>query len=51
MASRFFTVLDDVAALLDDVAAMSKIATKKTAGILDDDLVVNAKKAYLGRGT
>jgi len=45
MASGFFTVLDDVAALLDDVAAMSKIATKKTAGILGDDLAVNAEKA------
>ncbi len=45
MASGFFAVLDDVAALLDDVAAMSKIATKKTAGILGDDLAVNAEKA------
>lgn len=45
MASGFFTILDDVAALLDDVAAMSKIATKKTAGILGDDLAVNAEKA------
>jgi predicted DNA repair protein MutK len=45
MASGFFAVLDDVAALLDDVAAMSKIATQKTAGILGDDLAVNAEKA------
>ncbi|MFS4469704.1 DUF808 domain-containing protein [Maribacter sp. 2210JD10-5] len=45
MASGFFAVLDDVAALLDDVASMSKIATKKTAGILGDDLAVNAEKA------
>lgn len=45
MASGFFAVLDDVATLLDDVAAMSKIATKKTAGILGDDLAVNAEKA------
>jgi len=45
MASGFFMLLDDVAALLDDVAAMSKIATKKTAGILADDLAVNAEKA------
>ena len=45
MASGFFAVLDDVATLLDDVAGMSKIATKKTAGILGDDLAVNAEKA------
>ena len=45
MASGFFAVLDDIAALMDDVAAMSKVATKKTAGILADDLAVNADKA------
>jgi hypothetical protein len=45
MASGFFALLDDVAVLMDDVAAMSKIATKNTAGILADDLAVNAEKA------
>ncbi|MFT4678401.1 MAG: putative DNA repair protein MutK [Litorivivens sp.] len=45
MASGFFALLDDIAVLMDDVAAMSKIATKKTAGILADDLAVNADKA------
>jgi hypothetical protein len=45
MASGFFALLDDVAVLMDDVAAMSKIATKKTSGILADDLAVNAEKA------
>ncbi|MEO9501154.1 DUF808 domain-containing protein [Nonlabens ulvanivorans] len=45
MASGFFALLDDIAVLMDDVAAMSKIATKKTAGILGDDLAVNAEKA------
>ena len=45
MASGIFSLFDDVAALMDDVAAMSKIATKKTAGILGDDLAVNAEKA------
>ena len=45
MASGFFAILDDVAALLDDVAGMTKIATQKTAGILGDDLSVNAEKA------
>lgn len=45
MASGFFALFDDIAALMDDVAAMSKVATKKTAGILADDLAVNAEKA------
>ena len=45
MASGFFAILDDIALLMDDVASMSKIATKKTAGILGDDLAVNAEKA------
>src|SRR5690554_1476136 len=45
MASGIFAVLDDIAALMDDVAVASKIATKKTAGILGDDLAVNAEKA------
>jgi hypothetical protein len=45
MASGFFALLDDIAILMDDVAVMSKIATKKTAGILADDLAVNAEKA------
>ena len=37
--------MDDIAALMDDVASMSKVATEKTAGILGDDLAVNAEKA------
>lgn len=37
-----FAILDDVAATLDDVAIMSKVAAKKTLGILGDDLAVNA---------
>lgn len=45
MASGIFTVLDDIAALMDDVAVASKVATKQTAGILGDDLAVNAEKA------
>ena len=45
MASGFFALLDDIALLMDDVAAISKVATKKTAGILADDLAVNAEKA------
>lgn len=45
MASGFFAILDDIAALMDDVAVNAKIATKKTAGILGDDLAVNAEKS------
>ncbi len=43
--SGFFALLDDIAALMDDVAVMAKVATKKTAGILGDDLAVGAEKA------
>ena len=45
MASGFFALLDDIAALMDDVVVMTKVSTKKTAGILGDDLAVNAEKA------
>ncbi|MBC8052610.1 MAG: DUF808 family protein [Sphingobacteriaceae bacterium] len=45
MAAGFFAILDDIAALMDDVAVATKIATRKTAGILGDDLAVNAEKA------
>jgi len=45
MASGFFALLDDIATLMDDVATMAKLSTKKTAGILGDDLAVNAEKA------
>ena len=45
MAGGFLAILDDVATLLDDAASMSKIAAKKTAGLLGDDLAVNAEKA------
>jgi uncharacterized protein len=45
MASGFFAILDDIGALMDDVAVATKVATGKTAGILGDDLAVNAEKA------
>ncbi len=45
MASGLFALLDDVATLMDDVATMTKVAAKKTAGILGDDLAVNAEKS------
>ncbi|MFD1316480.1 DUF808 domain-containing protein [Namhaeicola litoreus] len=45
MAGGFFAILDDVATLMDDVGVMTKLATKKTAGVLGDDLAVGAEKA------
>jgi len=45
MTGGIFAILDDVALLLDDVAVMSKVAAKKAAGLLGDDLAVNAEKA------
>lgn len=44
MATSLLTLLDDVATILDDVAVMTKIATKKTAGVLGDDLALNAQQ-------
>ena len=44
MASSFFALFDDIATLLDDVSVMTKVATKKTAGVLGDDLALNAQQ-------
>lgn len=44
MASSFFLILDDIAAMADDVATMSKMAIKKTSGVLGDDLALNAQQ-------
>jgi predicted DNA repair protein MutK len=44
MASSLLLLLDDIAAVLDDVAVMTKAAVKKTAGVLGDDLALNAKQ-------
>ena len=44
MASSLFILLDDIAAVLDDVAVMTKVAAKKTAGVLGDDLALNAQQ-------
>lgn len=41
-ASGLLALLDDIALILDDVAAMSKLAARKTAGLVGDDLAVNA---------
>jgi uncharacterized protein len=44
MASSLLLLLDDIATVLDDVAVMTKAAVKKTAGVLGDDLALNAKQ-------
>ncbi|MEB6676321.1 DUF808 domain-containing protein [Acinetobacter haemolyticus] len=44
MASGLLMLLDDIATVLDDVAVMSKMAAKKTAGVLGDDLALNAQQ-------
>jgi len=43
-ATSLLALLDDIASVLDDVAAMSKIATRKTVGLLGDDLALNAEQ-------
>jgi len=42
--ASLLTLLDDIAAVLDDVAVMTKVAAKKTAGVLGDDLALNAQQ-------
>ncbi|MBA3929338.1 MAG: DUF808 domain-containing protein [Xanthomonas sp.] len=42
--SSLFALIDDIASLLDDVSVMTKVATKKTAGVLGDDLALNAQQ-------
>lgn len=42
--SSLLVLIDDIAAVLDDVSVMTKVAAKKTAGVLGDDLAVNAEK-------
>jgi predicted DNA repair protein MutK len=44
MATSLLLLLDDIVSVLDDVAAMTKVAAKKTAGVLGDDLALNAKQ-------
>jgi predicted DNA repair protein MutK len=43
-ASSLLVLIDDIATILDDVAVMSKVAVKKTAGVLGDDLALNAQQ-------
>lgn len=42
--ASLLALLDDIAGILDDVATMTKVATKKTAGVLGDDLALNAQQ-------
>jgi predicted DNA repair protein MutK len=44
MASSLLALIDDIATILDDVAILSKVAAKKTAGVLGDDLALNAQQ-------
>lgn len=44
MASSLLALIDDIATILDDVSVMTKIAAKKTAGVLGDDLALNAQQ-------
>lgn len=44
MASSLLALIDDIATILDDVALLSKVAAKKTAGVLGDDLALNAQQ-------
>lgn len=43
-ASNLLALIDDIATVLDDVAVISKVAAKKTAGVLGDDLALNAEQ-------
>ena len=44
MASSLLLLLDDIATVLDDVSVLTKVAAKKTAGVLGDDLALNAQQ-------
>lgn len=44
MAGSLLLLLDDIATVLDDVALLTKVAAKKTAGVLGDDLALNAQQ-------
>lgn len=44
MATSLLALLDDITTVLDDVAAMTKVAARKTAGVLGDDLALNAQQ-------
>ena len=47
--ASLLVLIDDIAAILDDVAVLTKVAAQKTAGVLGDDLALNAAPSYRGR--
>ena len=49
MAGSLLMLLDDIVAVLDDVALMTKMAAKKTAGVVGDDLALNANQIVSGQ--
>ena len=44
VTASLLALLDDIAIVMDDVATLTKVATKKTAGVLGDDLALNAEQ-------
>ncbi len=42
--SSLFALIDDIATVLDDISILTKVAAKKTAGVLGDDLALNAQQ-------
>src|SRR5690606_29719782 len=44
LATSLLALIDDIASVLDDVSLMTKVAAKKTAGVLGDDLALNAQQ-------
>ena len=44
MASSLLLLIDDITTVLDDVAVLTKVAAKKSAGVLGDDLALNAQQ-------
>jgi uncharacterized protein len=46
--TSLLALLDDIATVLDDVAVLTKLAAKKTAGVLGDDLALNAQQVAGG---
>ncbi len=45
-AGSLLALLDDIATILDDVSVMTKVAAKKTAGVLGDDLALNDQQTH-----
>ncbi len=43
-ATNLLTLIDDIATILDDISVMTQVAAKKTAGVLGDDLALNAQQ-------